>query len=98
SPTRSSAGTPIVVRPRSATRPPARAFQSSPWFTRSWSTGWLFPERGARRAALPHLRTLGRRAAPAERAGTAVARSLRPPRVKDPRLVGARARPAVAAL
>src|SRR5262249_46690356 len=49
-------------------------------------------------AALPHLRTLRRRAAPAERARAAVARNLRPPRIEDIRLVGAWARPAVSVL
>jgi Family of unknown function (DUF6151) len=52
----------------------------------------------ARPAALPHLRRLRRRAAPAERARAAVARSLRPPGIEDIRLVGARPRPAVSAL
>jgi hypothetical protein len=53
---------------------------------------------GARSAALPHLRTFCRRAAPAERARSTVARGFRPPRVKDARLVGARAQPAHAVL
>ena len=57
-----------------------------------------FPGRGARSAALPHLRKFRRRAAPAERARSAVARGFRPPRVKDARLVGARPRPADAVL
>src|SRR5262249_30587588 len=48
--------------------------------------------------ALRHLRPPRRRAAPAERARAAVARSLRPPGIEDIRLVGAWARPAVSAL
>lgn len=43
---------------------------------------------------LPHLRKLCRRAAPAERAKSAVPGSFRPPCVNAARLVGARARPA----
>jgi hypothetical protein len=57
-----------------------------------------FPRRGVGSAALPHLRNLGRRAAPAERAGSAVAQGFRLSRIKDARLVGARARPADAVL
>src|SRR5262249_61292167 len=58
------------------------------------------PARGAgvAPAPLPHRRPLPRRAAPAERARAAVARSLRPPGIEDIRLVGAWARPAVSAL
>src|SRR5262249_40343056 len=40
-----------------------------------------FPERGAWSAALPHLRTLRRRPAPAESTRSPVARGFRPPRV-----------------
>jgi Family of unknown function (DUF6151) len=53
-----------------------------------------FPGRGARSAALPPLRAVCRRAAAAERTRSAVARGLRRARVKDFRLVGARAQPA----
>jgi Family of unknown function (DUF6151) len=49
-------------------------------------------------AALPHLRTLRRRASPAQRAWPAIARRSRPPRDTDARLVDARARLAVAVL
>src|SRR5262249_41368209 len=59
---------------------------------------WWFPGRGARPAALPHLRTLRLQAAPAQGARATVAWGLRPPRIEDIRLVGARARPAVASL
>jgi hypothetical protein len=52
----------------------------------------------ARPAALPHLRTFRHWTAPAECAGIAKARGLRPSRVKDFRLVAARARPADAVL
>jgi hypothetical protein len=52
------------------------------------------PGRGARSAALPPLRAFCRRAAAAERTGSAVARGLRRARVKDSRLVGVRAQPA----
>jgi hypothetical protein len=45
-------------------------------------------------APLPNLRALGRRAAPAERASTAVARPHRPPRIKSSQPVVARARSA----
>jgi hypothetical protein len=48
--------------------------------------------------ALPHLRSLCRRPASAERARSADCRGFRPPRVKDARLVGARAQSAHAVL
>jgi hypothetical protein len=38
SPTRSCAGTPIAVGPRSPTPPPGRASRSSAWFIASWTT------------------------------------------------------------
>jgi hypothetical protein len=57
-----------------------------------------FPGRSPRSAALPHLRTLRRRASPAQRARSAVARDFRPPCVKAARLVGARPRSADAVL
>ena len=52
------------------------------------------PRRGYWSAAVPNLRTLSHRSAPAERASAAVVRDLRPPRIEDARLVAARARPA----
>src|SRR6478736_8944365 len=57
-----------------------------------------FSGRGAWSAALPHLRTLCRRASPAERNRSAVAWDFRPPRIKVARLVDARARSAHAGL
>jgi hypothetical protein len=45
---------------------------------------------GARPAPLPNLRTLRRRATPADGARAAVVRALRPPRIEDVRLVDAR--------
>jgi hypothetical protein len=57
-----------------------------------------FPGRSPRSAALPHLRTLRRRASPAQRARSAVARDFRPPCVKAARLVGAWPRSADAVL
>jgi hypothetical protein len=57
-----------------------------------------FSGRGAWSAALPHLRTLCRRASPAERTRSAVAWDFRPPRIKVARLVDARARSAHAVL
>src|SRR5262249_57243041 len=56
--------------------------------------GWT--ERAGAMAA--RLSQRGAHAAPAERARSPVARRFRPPRVKDSRLVGARARPADAVL
>jgi uncharacterized protein DUF6151 len=48
----------------------------------------------ARPAPLPNLRTLRRRATPADGARAAVVRAIRPPRIEDVRLVDARARSA----
>src|SRR5262249_21328949 len=56
--------------------------------------GRPFPRRGARPAPLPNLRTLRRRAAPADADRAAVIRGLRPPRIEDVRLVDARPRSA----
>jgi Family of unknown function (DUF6151) len=56
--------------------------------------GRPFPRPGARPAPLPNLRTLRRRATPADGARAAVVRAIRPPRIEDVRLVDARARSA----
>src|SRR5262249_30762759 len=53
---------------------------------------------GARRAPLPNLRTLRRRATPADGARAAVVSGLRPARIEDARLVDARARSAESVL
>ena len=66
----SSAGTPIAAGPRSATPPPRPRFPvvGADSFLHGPRGRRPFPRRGARPAALPHLRTLRHRAAPAERA------------------------------
>ena len=56
------------------------------------------PGRGARSAALPHLRTLRHQTAPAGRAPSTICRAFRTPRLNTARLVAARAQPPHAVL
>src|SRR5262249_38138341 len=56
--------------------------------------GRPFPGRGARGSPLPNLRTLRRRAPPADGAAAAIIRDLRASHIEAAGLVGARARPA----
>src|SRR5262249_61085047 len=91
---------PVLLRPPVPHPGGAPAFPSPRLFFFFLARGGGGSPRGGvpRPAALSHLRTLRRRAAPAERARAAVPRSLRPPRIEDIRLVGSRPRPAVSAL
>src|SRR5262249_27629905 len=92
---RSSTGTPIVAGRRSLTPPLARASRLSPSFILSWTPGRrAVPRRDARPAAVPYLRTLRHRTAPADGAHATIVRGLRAPRIEDSRLLAARVRSA----
>src|SRR5262249_13289247 len=81
---RSSTGTPIVAGRRSLTPPLARASRLSPSFILSWTPGRrAVPRRDARPAAVPYLRTLRHRTAPADGARATIVRGLRAPRIED---------------
>src|SRR5262249_45484516 len=72
---RSSTGTPIVAGRRSLTPPLARASRLSPSFILSWTPGRrAVPRRDARPAAVPYLRTLRHRTAPADGARATIVR------------------------
>ena len=86
---------PIVAGRRSLTPPLARASRLSPSFILSWTPGRrAVPRRDARPAAVPYLRTLRHRTAPADGARATIVRGLRAPRIEDSRLLAARVRSA----